>query len=308
MVLDWIKKWPEPVVMSLTPIPSELRVTTMSIDTRFADQVYGTTADFMIRMPATMRNVGRVALTSTEIPQVAYVFSSAAGNINFTVVDICGGVTTPLDISEGNYTAAELAEAVTAAMENDVSGALVYDAIGNRFSFVNTGGGAYSVALQSDDAVVADRPKDWGLGYNLGFRGHLVTVYSSPIQATASPSLLPPAYLLLQLQCPDMMENTLHRLADGSFVQALAKVVLRSGICGSGYYQVQYDDARNGVRKENVFVRPTAMTQLRIRLLDAYGVVIAMGDTDWSMTLEFTEVVSLGVANALNRAMPSYAR
>jgi len=43
-------------------------------------------------------------------------------------------------------------------------------------------------------------------------------------------------------------------------------------------------------------------------LLDAYGVVVAMGDTDWSMTLEFTEVVSLTTANALNRAMPSYAR
>jgi len=296
--------------MSLTPIPSELRVTTMSIDTRFADQVYGTTADFMIRMPATMRNVGRVALTSTEIPQVVYVFSSAAGiaNVNFTVIDISSGVTTALDISEGNYTAAELAEAVTTAMEVDVSGALVYDAIGNRFSFVNTGGGAYSVALQSEDANVAARAKDWGLGYNLGFRGHLVTVISSPVMGTASPSLGAPAYLLLQLQCPDMMENTLHRLADGSFVQALAKVVLRPGVCGAGYYQVQYDDARNGLRKENVFVRPTAMTQLRIRLLDAYGVVVAMGDTDWSMTLEFTEVVSLGVSNALNRAMPSYAR
>ena len=294
--------------MSLTPIPSELRVTTMSIDTRFADQVYGgTTADFMIRMPATMRNVGRVALTSTEIPQVAYVFSSAAGiaNVNFTVIDIGSGITTPLDISEGNYTAAELAAAVTAAMEVDVSGALVYDAIGNRFSFENTGGGAYSVALQSSNADVAARAKDWGLGYNLGFRGHLVTVISSPVTATASPSLGAPAYLLLQLQCPDMMENTLHRLADGSFVQALAKVVLRSGAGGSGYYQVQYDDARNGLRKENVFVRPTAMTQLRIRLLDAYGVVVAMGDTDWSMTLEFTEVVSLTTANALNRAMPS---
>jgi len=281
-----------------------MRVTTMSIDTRFADQVYGTTADFMIRMPATMRNVGRVALTSTEIPQVAYVFSYLAGNVNFTVVDISSGVTTALDISEGNYTAAELAAAVTTAMEVDVSGALVYDAIGNRFSFENTGGSAYTVALQSWNADVAARAKDWGLGYNLGFRGHLVTVVSSPVGGTASPSLGAPAYLLLQLQCPDMMENTLHRLADGSFVQALAKVVLRPGI-GGGFYEVQYDDIRNGLRKENVFVRPTAMTQLRIRLLDAYGVVVAMGDTDWSMTLEFTEVVSLGVANALNRAMPS---
>jgi hypothetical protein len=29
-----------------------------------------------------------------------------------------------------------------------------------------------------------------------------------------------------------------------------------------------------------------------------------MGDTDWSATLEFTEVVSAGQYSALNRAMP----
>lgn len=288
--------------MALEPNPSELRVTTVSIDTRFADQLYGTTADFMIRLPATMRNVGRVALTSTEIPQVAYVFSAAAGNINFSVT-VGGGGPIPLDISAGNYTAAELATAVTAALSVDVSGACVYDPIGNRFSFVNYGGSPYSVSLQSSDAVVASRSRYWGLGYNLGFRVQTFVVVSEVV-ASASPQLGPPAYLLLQLQCPDMMENTLHRLADGSFVQALAKVVLRPGI-GGGFYEVQYDDVRNGVRKENVFVKPTAIAQLRLRLLDAYGVVVDMGDTDWSATLEFTEVVSLGVANALNRAMPS---
>lgn len=302
--------------MALEPNPSEFRVTTVSIDSRFADQLYGTTADYMIRLPATMRNVGRVALTSVEIPLVAYVFSAAAGNINFSVT-VGGGGPTPLDISAGNYTATELAAAVTAALSVDVSGACVYDPIANRFSFVNYGLSPYSISLQSSDYVpppwcptpieISSRSRYWGLGYNLGFRIQTLVVVTEVI-ATASPQLGPPAYLLLQLQCPDMMENTLHRLADGSFVQALAKVVLRPGLGGSGFYEVQYDDVRNGVRKENVFVKPTAMTQLRVRLLDAYGVVVDMGDTDWSATLEFTEVVSLGVANALNRSMPSLGR
>ena len=300
--------------MSLTPTPSELRVTTVSIDSRFADQIYGTTADYMIRLPATMRNVGRVALTSVEIPQVAYVFSSGAGiaNTNLTVTD-GSGVPHALTIPSGNYTGAELAAAITTALgtiASDVSGSCVYDPIGNRVSFVNTGGVAYTVALQSSDAVVAARHKDWGIGYNLGFRVLLVTVAAgSRVTGTASPALVPPAYMLLQLQCPDMMENTLHRLADGSFLQAMAKVVLRPGpaYVDAGFYQVQYDDQRNGLRKENVFVRPTLVSQLRLRLLDAYGSVVDMGDTDWSATLEFTEVVSAGQYSALNRAMPGGA-
>jgi hypothetical protein len=297
--------------MALTPTPSELRVVTLSVDSRFADQIYGTTADYMIRLPATMRNVGRVALTSVEVPQVTYVFSAAAGiaNTTFRVTDPSGLVVyATLTIPSGNYTGSQLAAAITAAMAGDVSGSCVYDGIGNRFSFDNVGVAAYTLALQSPDAVVAARHRDWGLGYNLGFRSLLVTVPAgSTVPATGSPTLLPPAYMLLQLQCPDMMENTLHRLADGSFVQALAKLVLRPGPCygvAGDYYQVQYDDLRNGVRKENVFVRPTSIAQLRLRLLDAYGSVVDMGDTDWSATLEFTEVVSAGQYSALNRAMP----
>jgi len=281
---------------------------TLSVDSRFADQIYGTTADYMIRLPATMRNVGRVGLTSVEVPQVTYVFLSGA-NTTIRVTDPSGLIVyATVTIPPGNYTGSQLAAAVTAAMAGDVSGSCVYDGIGNRFSFDNFGSVAYTLALQSPDAMVAARHRDWGLGYNLGFRTLLVTVGAgSTVTATGSPTLLPPAYMLLQLQCPDMMENTLHRLADGSFVQALAKLVLRPGPCygvAGDYYQVQYDDLRNGVRKENVFVRPTSIAQLRLRLLDAYGSVVDMGDTDWSATLEFTEVVSAGQYSALNRAMP----
>lgn len=303
--------------MALTPNPSEFRVTTLSVDSRFAEQIYGTTADYMIRLPATMRNVGRVALTSVEIPHVTYVFSgaTAVANINFSVADVGGILLKKLTIAAGNYTGPELATAITAALatvpELAGSGSCVYNGISNRFSFVNTWGTAFKVFLQSSQPDVAARVRDWGLGYNLGFRTPTVTVspggLAAAATAPASPLLVGTPYILLQLQCPDMLENTLHRLADGSFVQAFAKLVSRPGPggCGCGFYQIQYDDVRNGVRKENVFVRPSAITQLRIRLLDAYGHLVDMGDTDWSATMEFTEVVGAGPYLALNRAMPS---
>ena len=295
--------------MALTPTPSELRVQTLSVDSRFADQIYGTTADYMIRLPATMRNVGRVGLTSIEVPQVGYVFSAAIANTTLAVTDPSGLVVYgTATIGDGNYGGADLANAVSNAMTLvlGLSGSCDYNPISNRFSFLNTGVLPFTLALQSPNGVVAARARDWGLGFNLGFRTFLVTVPVGALVAPATPALGLPAYLLLQLQCPDMMENTLHRLADGSFVQALAKIVLRPGpLCGdSCYYQVQYDDVRNGLRKENVFVRPTSIAQLRIRLLDAYGAVVEMGDTDWSATFEFTEVVSAGQYAALNRAMP----
>ena len=279
--------------MALSPTPSELRVTSVSLDSRFADQTYGSTADFMIRLPAAMRNVGRVALTSVEVPQAAYVFSDKAGNTHFTV-DASGTW-----IPEGNYTAEQLAVAVTDLLV-DVSGTCQYDYITNRYSFLTGSWGPYTVTF----------PAGRSLGYLLGFRGVLqldgtmVVSVTTTVTGTQSPQIRAPAYMFLQLQCPDMVETTLHRLADGSFLQAMAKLVLWPGYFDYGFYQVQYDDGGNGVRKEVVFVRPTSVTQLRLRLVDAYGATVEMGDTDWSATLEFTEVVSAREYNALNRAMP----
>ena len=87
-----------------------------------------------------------------------------------------------------------------------------------------------------------------------------------------------------------MLDNTIHRTESGSFVQALAKIVLRPG--SSGSFEIQYDDASNCVTKENVFPSSTAITQLRIRLVDAYGVTVDLADADWSLTLEVVEVIN----------------
>ena len=264
--------------------PSRYRFTEYSIDTRFADQVYDGTGDFMIRMPSTLRNVIRIALTSVEIPLVEYTFSERHGNLR---------ITTSLSIPAGNYTAAGLETAVATT----TGFTCTYDVSTNRFTL---GAGTYN--LLSPDATIAARTKDWGLGFNLGFKKSQldaagnITLGSSTV-APNSPSLGPAAYYLLQLQCPDMMDNTIHRVSAGGTVPAFAKLVLRSG-----FYQVQFDDGANLVRKENTFAQPTSIASLRVRLVDAYGSTVDMGDTDWSMTFEVMEVVSSNLYGELNRA------
>lgn len=292
--------------------PSQFRLTMVSIDTRFADQYYNGTSDFMIRLPSTMRNVIRIALCSIELPEVAYVFSAKNGNTCFSI----NGTT--VTIPESSYQGASglvtaINAAITAASVTGVTCA--YDTAANRFYFINTAGNAI-ISLTSPSnspcsatcaEAVAQNNRYWGIGYNLGFRDKEITVpaatssyataSASGAAATQPPQVTSPAYYLLQVRCTDMMENTLHRTGQGSFVQALAKVVLRNGA-----YVVNYDDMGNMLRKENTFRSPTSITQLRVSLVDAYGRLVEMGDTDWSMTFEMMEVVSSCQYNELNQA------
>lgn len=259
------------------------RRTVLSIDSRFADQYFDGTGEFSIRLPSIMRNVSRIELTSVEVPQVAYVFSARCGNTSF-FYDV-SGVRHTGSIADGNYSPVELADAVNTAFSSDNLDVFVtYDPITNRFAISNASGTPFVLTLA---ASYAARARYWGLGYWLGFREQTLFVGSSEVVAVASPLIDPPAYALVQLQCPDMVESTLHRIESGSYVQALAKIVLRYGS-----YQIQYDDGGNCVAKENVYPTPTAISVLRFRLVDAYGVTVDMGDTDWSLTLEMTEVVS----------------
>jgi len=247
--------------------------------------VYDGTGDFMIRMPSTLRNVIRIALTSVEIPLVEYTFSVARGNLR---------VTDSLSIPAGNYTTTRLVVAINAVIG---AGTCSYNPDTNRFTLA---AGTYN--LLSPNPTIAARTKDWGLGFNLGFKksqlnaaGNITIVGTSV--APNSPALGPAAYYLLQLQCPDMMDNTVHRVSAGGSVPAFAKVVLRSG-----FYQMQFDDGANLVRKENTFAQPTSIASLRVRLVDAYGCTVALGETDWSMTFEVMEVVSSTLYGELNRA------
>ena len=283
--------------------PSQFRLTLVSVDTRFADQYYHGTSDFLIRLPSTMRNVMRLSLASIELPEVAYVFSAKNGNTCFSLNG------TVITIPESSY---YLGALTMVTVVNDAIAALVpdieckYDTATNRFSFVNMSASDVTISLTSPDGVcsaactesVAQNDRYWGIGYNLGFRDkEYILRVGDTVVATQPPQVTSPAYYLLQVRCPDMMENTLHRTGQGSFVQALAKVVLRNGA-----YVVNYDDMGNMMRKENTFRSPTSVTQLRVSLVDAYGRLVEMGDIDWSMTFEFMEVISSCQYNELNQA------
>jgi len=286
--------------------PTELRFSNLSVDTRFADQYYHGTTDFLIRLPSTMRNVMRIAFASIELPLVAPVFSAAKGNTCFIVGSYVVTIPDSSYILGGLQMAPEIQKAMDATGLMDVS--CNYDLPTNRFSFVNGGASAVTISLVSPDigscavpcvSSVATAARFWGIGYNLGFRTKTIVVPAGEtVTATEAPQIQAPAYYLVQVRCPDMMEDTLHRTEAGSSVQALAKVILRNGA-----YVLNTDDGANNLRKETTFVSPTSISQLRVTLVDAYGRLVEMGDVDWSMTFEFVEVMNACQANKVIRAV-----
>ena len=268
--------------------PAKYIITDLSIDTRFADQYNSGTADFTIRLPDTYKNLMRLALSSVEVPLVEYVFSERRRNVTFAV-RVGGGPVMKITIPSGNYGAVALAAAVQEGLQvADPSGGVTcsYDTVTDRFSF-DCSGGSFRLCL-TDPTVPVTQKRYWGLGYYMGFRTPVILMTgSSSYAGTQPPQLGPTPYYLMQVSCPDQVETTVHATGAQSWIPALAKIVLRSGV-----YAMQFDDAQNRLRKEITFAGPTNVGQLRVRLVDPYGDLVDLGDVDWSMTFEITAVMS----------------
>lgn len=282
---------------------SKYRIYSMSIDSRFADNTYTGTEDFMIRLPSTYRNIMRIALSSVELPSVEFLFSERHGNTTLRV-DASGtpGFQTA-EIFPGNYEACDLIPVLKTAL-NAASPGANFNVVVLRTSasLCITSPFPFTINPVSEDPLIAARPSYWGLGYYLGYRnkGPLIAELDAEtglykLCATAPLLIQPTPYYLLQLHAPDMLENITHRVATGASIPAFAKLVLRNG-----FYTLQFVDGGDWLRREFTFLAPSNVSQLRVKLLDPYGALVDMRQMDWSMTFELYEVVNSRTYNALS--------
>jgi hypothetical protein len=275
---------------------SKYKIYSVSVDTRFADNIYGNTSDFMIRMPSTYKNIGRIALSSVELPLVEYTFSCRHGNVNFSV-QMSGGVWNELVIPAGNYNLIEFIGIVQRELRTvNLDFTVLRDDITGRMTIYNSTT-AFSLKVLSNTPGIAERPSNWGIGYYMGIHDRsIITSIPAPAPAPAggwqitgtSPVYIRPTpYYLLQLWCPESVEPMVHRVAQGGAVPAFAKLVLEGD-----KYALQFINNGDYMRKEYTFLTPVNVSQIRVKLLDPYGKEVDMRDIDWSLTLELYEIVN----------------
>lgn len=300
------------MIMEESLVPSSMyKISSLSVDSRFADQNYGTppdTSDFMIHLPEPMKNVMRIRLTSTEIPPVEQVFTVEKDNVGIYIYsDVsCTNFIVGDKIPSGTYTVTSLC----ATIQNYItSGSFTcsVDPVSGRIS-IGHSSIAFTVSFGASDPVICGRKTHWGLGYYLGFRvpyvdGRRVITNVLPVKAVtayAAPLVMQNPYYLLQVTAQKPLNNFVHRTERNSSVPAFAKIVMRG--TGAG---VDYDDNSDLIRKEYTFLAPANISQLRITLLDPFGVPVRLNTTDWSMTFEFTEVVNARTYETLNKTYNS---
>ncbi len=275
---------------------SKFKIYSVSVDTRFADNIYGNTSDFMIRMPSTYKNIGRIALSSVELPLVEYTFSCRHGNVNFSV-QVSGGAWIDLTIPAGNYNLCEFIGIVQRALQTaDPNFRVLRDDVTGRMTIYNSSV-AFAIRVISNNEEIAKRPSNWGIGYHMGIheRG-VVTSIPAPAPAPAGGWQITGAspmyiranpYYLLQLWCPESVEPMVHRVSKGGAVPAFAKLVLEGN-----KYALQFVNNADYMRKEFTFLTPVNVSHVRVKLLDPYGEPVDMRDVDWSLTLELYEIVN----------------
>jgi len=280
---------------------SKYQISLQSVDSRFSDLKNNVNSEFRVQIPNSLRNIIRIRLASIEVPLVEPMFSLLKGNVSFRVK--LGTTTNYVNsgfLLNGNYSAGTLLSAFQTQLQTINTSFLVsMSSVAGLVTITNTAI-KFTIDFTSPLSSIASRPTHWGLGYYLGFRDPIATgVYSAATggYSVTAPSILnvqPNSYYLLKLKCPDEVVNLTHRIHGGSFVSAFAKIVLTDN-----YYQVQFDNNANLMRKEYTFVSPINIPFFQVSLVDPWGELVNMMDTEWSYTIEVTEIKSSNVYNTI---------
>ena len=272
---------------------SKYKIKLVSLDSRFASSRGENNGEFRITLPNTMRNVMRVRMASSEIPFVEYEFSAAHGNTTFAVkVGASTTFTRCTPLPDGNYTSQKLMTAIQLSLQAVHSGfTCLFDSVTGLVTIQNNAV-PFSIFLASFDKGIAQRSYNWGIGYNLGFPKMILSSTPGPmgvhtLTADTVLSLQTTQYYLLQLECPEPVENVVHPAKEQGYINAFAKVVLKDNA-----YTFNFDDNSNLMRKEFTYLAPHSIPFFHCRLVNAWGDVIDMQDHNWSITIEVTEVMN----------------
>jgi len=281
--------------------PLETRVITqcVNIDTRFRENLYATkSSDFAFQLPFKLSKVVSMQLASIELPITFYGVSSTYGNNYFWIQLIDNGQTYDklITISDGNYNAADLIDAVNMSIHSDND---IFQNILFVLDIMPSGSGTGKVTVKTNSIsitqIILDFQKDMAgiptntelstkLGWNLGYQRPL---YEGLTEYTADTIIEPATVRYLFLAIDDF-----HNSGNNHFLSAFQKSVLNPNILArisvkGTYFSLVMENDLNIVSEPRQYFGPVDIQRLRIRLFDEYGRVVDMNNANFSFCLNF---------------------
>ncbi len=239
-------------------------------------------------------------MTSIEFPNNYYMFAELRNNVTFRVLYKVGSTVLwkAVVIPEGNYTAYEMETQLTTSINlvPELAGWLTVAFIPTSGHFVFTGAQYFAIDPSYESI---EREYDYGLGFYLGYTRKLHkatgpvlglwTVESDQLATFAGDS-----YFLLRLNDYKCVRHCF----EGNTLEVFAKILLRDP-----KNNVNYDDYAGDHIKEIVMTGPQDLKRLTVQILDPYGQLVDMNNTNFSFSLEILEVKNSNLYSAIRDSL-----
>ena len=293
----------------------QTQVRLISIDSRFRIPYNDPTAlketfnfsntsssNFVFRLREPIKNVISVRLSSIEIPNSFYTFSSTRGNISFEMT--YNNVTELIEINPGNWTSDNNTEETSILYQVETAINEKFNTTLFRVEYINPSTGKIRITNSTFSTNTPEtsspfsinfrinnsRAADFGLGYNLGFR-QFAYFDTNTINAEAILNTIDTNYLFLFLN-PDWKVIE-HETPDRTQLFSFAKIVV-----DQPKFAIVYDN-QNTLTKEFFLKQPTNIHSIPVRISDPYDQDIDLNGLDFSFTLELTEVLNSGLYESM---------
>ena len=284
----------------------------LNIDTRFRDNYYGSlSTDFHFDLPIKFSSVATMQLTAFEIPKTYYYISNKTGNNFFTI-----GIETSSDstqevvfVPDGNYTP----ETMVAFLNHYVSSGplsslnkyqdLVFtlntssgSGTGQLVVGIADGAALFDFSLEfntnSSGGEDSSTPLPLKLGWILGFRnGKYIGSPNYVGEAPVDLNGIKYMYLVVD-DYNNNVNNSFYSAFNSSILNQniLARISLQTG---TGYLDVNSQNNLMLTTTARQYFGPVDIQKLRIQLLDEYGRVIDLNNTDYSFCLTLQSLYDL---------------
>jgi hypothetical protein len=266
----------------LNPIRIKQYETAVNIDSLFRAEYYKTSAaDFFIDLVEPFNNVLSLQLGQIDVPNAIYTFTRK----NNTFVINQTGTDYLITITPGNYTASELAAHINGLLAAAGLASIAFSINDNtgRSRFEDSVPTVFTVTFPEN----SENPLATS-GWFLGFRN---SVYIGSSIYTSEGLYQGNGWPYLYLAVDDFNKS----INDG-IVGVFQKSILRKNILAklplvnSRYiFSVQFPTANQFLLKRRYF-GPVDLRRLRVSLLDPFGNVVELNNTDYSMVLHMEQL------------------
>ena len=316
----------------INPMKTKMITKLININTLFRKNYYGQkSSDFIIDLPETLKNVHSLTLINTEIPNNIYTFSSTTGTNEFTIEtyetnssgDNQEKETHVIRIKNGNYTPEELVSYLNKYIFSNDNAlrriACDYDKITKKIVFFRdtraTGSGGtpdetgptktYYFNLDWRLSENQNRSIQLNMGWLLGYRKEYYSyendyIVKNKVSFDNNEGFLAEAcyqhhaglrYIFLSLD--DYNKN---------FSKSLISPFEDSGINDDNIFakinnnQNSFDYTNGDIdyQFKRQYFGPVDIMKVRIRILDEFGRVVDLNNSDYSFTIKVDQIYDSG--------------